>query len=654
MSFINSVISKVKSIGSTPVGKAIGTAASTALSSLNPITSSISGATSNPFKAPATQPVQQTVLPKIPATGTTAPVSLPGANYSLTPGQDKITQALGQTVKTPGVANAPVIDALRPPASTPASTPSTFSTQGYVSTDPNQQARIAEMQRQASASAVPEPPSSEPANTDNTPKTINAPASMPTANSVLDTLRGKITSLSTPSAEEQALQDELDQFKGSSAQDIAAKEGQGRGITVGLVRGQQQKEQTQANLQEQTLLDRIAAMSANRQAQLQAASNEFTMANAEQERQDKLTAPITAGGNILQFDPATGQYKTLYSAPAQAAEGFSLSAGQARYDAAGNLIAQGLADTSSSGGFSLSPGQTRYDANGNVIASGGAATPTAEQYKAYGFATRMDNSSKIIDDLDQKFTGALGQGISFMPEFLKSDDRKSIEQAESDFVNALLRRESGAAISPAEFNSAQKQYFPQAGDSQAILEQKKLNRDTSLRAIQLEAQNVYGQQGQQGAAGADSPNSWSTEEKQYYLQSGGDPSVFPNDLSTSLNGSFQTVAANNPPGEKAGQCAHFVNQNTGMKMGDSYASKAAYINPSIKIPQKGDVFIMPVQGSPYGHTGFVAGITYKSNGQPDQVIAYDSNWYEKSKPETVAVHKIPYSDVAGYARPNIA
>jgi hypothetical protein len=308
--------------------KAAGSAATTLASSQNPLLSSAvkfgSSVVSNLAKPKSTTALSGTPTAQPSATvKSTAPVTLPGGGgYSLTPSQDKITSALGQTVKTPGVPNAPATapKTTLPPItpSVPATSPNTFSAQGYQSTDPATQAKIAEMQRQASASAMPTLSSTAPVVADNTPKPITAPVSLPARNSVIDTLRGKITTLSSPGAEEQALQDELAKFKGESAQSIAAKEGQGRGISVGLIRGQQEKEQTQSNLQQQTLLDRIAAYSAQRQAQLTAAQNEYTMLNAEQERQDKLTAPITAGNNILKFNPTTGQYDSVYTAPATA------------------------------------------------------------------------------------------------------------------------------------------------------------------------------------------------------------------------------------------------------------------------------------------------------------------------------------------------
>ena len=44
---------------------------------------------------------------------------------------------------------------------------------------------------------------------------------------------------------------------------------------------------------------------------------------------------------------------------------------------------------------------------------------------------------------------------------LKTDERQMFEQAERNFINAILRQESGAAIADSEFNNARKQYMPQ-------------------------------------------------------------------------------------------------------------------------------------------------------------------------------------------------
>ena len=61
-----------------------------------------------------------------------------------------------------------------------------------------------------------------------------------------------------------------------------------------------------------------------------------------------------------------------------------------------------------------------------------------------------------------------------------------MEQSQRDFVNAVLRRESGAAISNSEFDNARQQYFPQIGDDDKVIEQKRRNRELATRGILAE------------------------------------------------------------------------------------------------------------------------------------------------------------------------
>ena len=116
---------------------------------------------------------------------------------------------------------------------------------------------------------------------------------------------------------------------------------------------------------------------------------------------------------------------------------------------------------------------------------------TDTQSTALGYAQRMNDANKIITDLGSKFTGVLNyiSGLTFFPNILKSEDRQNYEQAQRNFINSVLRKESGAAISPSEFDSAAKQYFPQPGDSQAVIDQKTANRTRSINNL-LQSANV--------------------------------------------------------------------------------------------------------------------------------------------------------------------
>ena len=64
-----------------------------------------------------------------------------------------------------------------------------------------------------------------------------------------------------------------------------------------------------------------------------------------------------------------------------------------------------------------------------------------------------------------------------------SADQQKYEQAQRDFLNAVLRKESGAVISDEEFDNGKKQYFPQPGDSDIVIEQKRQNRARAIQGI---------------------------------------------------------------------------------------------------------------------------------------------------------------------------
>lgn len=129
---------------------------------------------------------------------------------------------------------------------------------------------------------------------------------------------------------------------------------------------------------------------------------------------------------------------------------------------------------------------------------------TDEQAKAAGFADRMVEAGGLIDKFGNAGTGTWDTLKSAVPGIgnrLVSNEFQQLDQAKRNFVNALLRRESGAAISSDEFDNANKQYFPQPGDSKETIAQKANNRKTSLDAMARSAGSTYKIQGAAPAAG---------------------------------------------------------------------------------------------------------------------------------------------------------
>ena len=116
--------------------------------------------------------------------------------------------------------------------------------------------------------------------------------------------------------------------------------------------------------------------------------------------------------------------------------------------------------------------------------------PKQFQFAAAGYAARLVQSNQIFDSLESQISSLSGINLlaeRLKPNILKSDFIRQQEQAENNFINALLRRESGAAVSDIERNEYRKQYFPQPGDDATTLAQKKLNRQIAEQALTKEA-----------------------------------------------------------------------------------------------------------------------------------------------------------------------
>lgn len=120
-------------------------------------------------------------------------------------------------------------------------------------------------------------------------------------------------------------------------------------------------------------------------------------------------------------------------------------------------------------------------------AGGNLKALTDSQGKATQFAQRMSSSQNILNTVEQEGTNLYNALVSNIPlagNMLTSPEYKLYEQAKRDFINAILRYESGAAIGQQEFASADKQYFPQPGDTPEVIEQKRANRDLAIATMQ--------------------------------------------------------------------------------------------------------------------------------------------------------------------------
>ena len=116
-----------------------------------------------------------------------------------------------------------------------------------------------------------------------------------------------------------------------------------------------------------------------------------------------------------------------------------------------------------------------------------------------------------------------------------------------------------------------------------------------------------------------------------------------NQVGSDTNKALPEKVALATPGEQGGQCGRFVNQATGLGLGDSYQSKIAKMDDSINYPEPGMVFVIPYADT--GHTGFILSV----NHDKGTVTVKDSNY---SLDEKVKVHEIPINKITGLRRIN--
>lgn len=152
------------------------------------------------------------------------------------------------------------------------------------------------------------------------------------------------------------------------------------------------------------------------------------------------------------------------------------------------------------------------DPQGNPIRQNKALTDS--QAKANLFGTRAQEADSILaglatqgtnqPSLAQQLTGdgALGMAANAFA----SPAQQRVSQAQRDFINAVLRRESGAVIADTEFANAQMQYFPKPGDSPEVIAQKAQNRRVAIEGILAEVP-----EGRRGVPSAAAPAAGAAE-----------------------------------------------------------------------------------------------------------------------------------------------
>ena len=139
---------------------------------------------------------------------------------------------------------------------------------------------------------------------------------------------------------------------------------------------------------------------------------------------------------------------------------------------------------------------------------------TEAQGKSTAYGMRMEAANKILTDLEKKgvtntgiVRSAIGGTVGLTPfigEKLQdatnalinplpgvlggpSAEQQQVDQARRNFITAVLRQESGAAIAASEFANEEKKYFPQVGDTPEVIAQKQKARELAIKAMNIQA-----------------------------------------------------------------------------------------------------------------------------------------------------------------------
>jgi len=133
--------------------------------------------------------------------------------------------------------------------------------------------------------------------------------------------------------------------------------------------------------------------------------------------------------------------------------------------------------------------------------------PTEGQSRDALFGQRMLQANDVFDK-NEKYINNLpvvGTAINEMsPNFVKSSGFQVFDQAKRNFLNAVLRKESGAVISPTEFANGDLQYFPQPGDKPEVLAQKKANRELAIENMRRSSGVAWSDNGLESGGGVPS------------------------------------------------------------------------------------------------------------------------------------------------------
>lgn len=113
---------------------------------------------------------------------------------------------------------------------------------------------------------------------------------------------------------------------------------------------------------------------------------------------------------------------------------------------------------------------------------------TEQQSKDVGFYNRGVKLIPRLEQQDRALTDALsaaGGSVPLAGNYFKSDAYRQAENTGRELLAVILRKDTGAAVTPQEFEMYGSIYLPRAGDDAATLQQKRAARKTAIDGLRM-------------------------------------------------------------------------------------------------------------------------------------------------------------------------
>lgn len=277
--------------------------------------------------------------------------------------------------------------------------------------------------------------------------------------------------------------------------------GLGAGAVVGARTAKDEGMRQQAELERQTLLDRLKQEQDAEDREMRRRLTEAQIGNFESLAKER-QMPSSSPGARAQYDPARGGW--VLPPDEQNPQG--------RFVQPEGIVPRPEAPRAPQRGTPEYEEAIRREAQirAEVQASTPlrSATPTEAQEKSYLYAQMMAQASPVIDELAGKvnanqvslalspMTQAAEQvfGPGSISGRVTGADEQRLLNAARTFAAGVLRKESGAAITESELRDTFARFIPLAGDSPEVVAQKQANRkavEALLNDLSLPASAYY-------------------------------------------------------------------------------------------------------------------------------------------------------------------